>query len=406
MPVPVARCACLLAAPPVLVGACQSEPPTAPVAAKGGSSAPLAVTPSTLLLRSPGASKTFTATVQYGGLLTASSSDPACATPNPPVTASPEKPPGSSLYVAQFTVTGVGMGGCVVTVTDKKGNTASVRVSVSPITFASGRNGGGNGDIWLMDADGQNPVQLTTTKPSTNHPASESDPAWSPDGEKIAFWSTRDGENAQLYVMDADGQNQTRLSHNAAYESGPAWSPDGTRIAFHSNLDGGLAIYVMDADGQNRTRLTFNTADDASPSWSPDGTRIAFMSRRNDPNAGGEEIYVMDADGQNQTRLTTNTAIDVDPAWSPDGTKLAFSTERDGGFEIYVMDADGQNPVRLTNNSLSDFSPSWSPDGTRIAMDRRSPDTFDVWTMAPDGQDQTRLTDDTGVADNDKPAWR
>ena len=207
-------------------------------------------------------------------------------------------------------------------------------------------------------------------------------------------------------MIDPDGQNQTRLSNNAAFEGGPSWSPDGTRIAFQSNLDGDHEIWVMDADGQNRTQLhlQYGGRRIAQLVARRDQDRLLLRSRRPQRGRRGD---LRDGRGRAEPDpATTNTAIDVDPAWSPDGTKLAFSTERDGGFEIYVMNADGQNPVRLTNNSLSDFSPSWSPDGTRVAMDRRSPDTFDVWTMNPDGQDQTRLTDNTGVADNDKPAWR
>ena len=136
-----------------------------------------------------------------------------------------------------------------------------------------------------------------------------------------------------------------------------------------------LEIYVSDADGSNETRLTYNPAHDSYPSWSPDGSKIAFQSRRD----GTQEIYVMDADGSNQTRLTTNndafSAIPaglppptggwdtstaffssrytkrnefVAPAWSPDGGKIAFVSTRDPNFEIYVMDADGSNQIRLT----------------------------------------------------------
>ena len=117
--------------------------------------------------------------------------------------------------------------------------------------------------------------------------------------------------------MDADGSNPTRLTDNPGLDADPAWSPDGTKIAFASFRDGNQEVYVMDADGSNPTRLTDNPASDIVPAWSPDGTKIAFASRRD----GNPEVYVMDADGSNPTRLTDNPTFDGVPAWSPDGTQ-------------------------------------------------------------------------------------
>src|SRR6185503_9170858 len=138
----------------------------------------------------------------------------------------------------------------------------------------------------------------------------------------------------------------------------PVWSPDGTKIAFgRKTFTVNSQIYVMNADGSNPTRITNNSAADSQPSWSPDGTKIAFVSTRDESKG---EIYVMNADGSNQTRLTTNTEFELDPAWSPDGTKIAFTSTRDfpgvpgnvaNGFEVYVMNANGSNPTRLTNNT-------------------------------------------------------
>ena len=104
------------------------------------------------------------------------------------------------------------------------------------------------------------------------------------------------------------------------------------RIAFASARDGSWEIYVMEADGSNQTRLTDDNADDRNPVRSPDGDKIAFISLRD----GNWEIYVMEADGSNQTRLTDNDASDRGPAWSPDGRKIAFISSRDGNWEIEV----------------------------------------------------------------------
>ena len=133
--------------------------------------------------------------------------------------------------------------------------------------------------------------------------------------------------------------------------------PAGNRIAFVSDRDGNFEIYMMNADGSNQTRLTNNPAEDGMPAWSPDGSCLAFNSDRD----GNFEIYVMDADGSNQTRLTNDPGWDTMPAWSPDGSCLAFNSDRDGKSEIYVMDADGSNQRNLTNNPAWDGDPAWSP---------------------------------------------
>jgi len=132
---------------------------------------------------------------------------------------------------------------------------------------------------------------------------------WSPDGRRIAFTRARgrtgpgpccSAAPADIYVMNADGSG-TRKTHNAGYNAEPAWSPDGRKIAFRSTRNGGnREIYVMNADGSNQRNLTRNPARDGSPSWSPDGRRIAFVSNRD----GRLEAHVMNADGSGQRSLT------------------------------------------------------------------------------------------------------
>jgi hypothetical protein len=239
---------------------------------------------------------------------------------------------------------------------------------------------GGKADIYVMDADGSNQTGLT------QRPPDDRSPAWSPDGSRIAFHSYRDG-NRDIYVMDADGSNQTRLTQNSAWNQFPAWSPDGSRIAFPSGRDGSMDIYVMDADGSNQTRLTREPSEDWSPAWSPDGSRIAFESYRD----GNWDIYVMDADGSNQTRLTRHPSQDWSPVWSPDGSRIAFQSDRDGNDDIYVMDADGSNQTRLTRDPAQDWSPAWSPDGSRIAFHSDRDGNDDIYVMDADGSNQTRL---------------
>ena len=278
------------------------------------------------------------------------------------------------------------------------------------IAFVSRRDG--NAEIYVMDADGGNQRRLT------NNRHDDWEPSWSPDGKRIVFASDRDEHpdrvpgwfTSEIYVMDADGSNQLNLTNNPDDDRDPAWSPDGNRIAFSSNRDGRFnwEIYVMDADGGNVQRLTNNPDDDGHPddeypSWSPDGARIVFTARKAwhfvhnlDTTS---EIYVMDADGGNQQRLTNNRNNEWSPVWSPDGKRIAFMADRKGDFvswDIYVMDADGGNEQRLTNNRAWDSSPSWSPDSKRIAFDSNRDGNTEIYVMDADGGNLQNLSNNPG----------
>lgn len=224
--------------------------------------------------------------------------------------------------------------------------------------------------IYTINPDGLGLVQLT----QTGNGFTDRSPAWSPDGTKIAFSRTTFTVQSQIYVMNADGTNPTRITNNSAGDTQPTWSPDGTKIAFVSNRDGNNEIYVMNADGSNQVRLTNDPGFDIDPAWSPDGTKIAFTSSRDFPGITGNialgfELYTINADGSNPIRLTNNSNVDAGPSWSPDGTKIAFNTQRDGLPLVYVMNANGSNPINITQSTTLDSGdPEWSPDGTTIAF--------------------------------------
>ena len=225
-------------------------------------------------------------------------------------------------------------------------------------------------NISVMNADGSDQTRLTDI-PVTNIAVDElSPPAWSPDGKRIAYVSIHFGGNwhpdfihQEVSVMNSDGSNQARLTETPLMHHGVmlrdkllAWSPDGPRISYFRR-DRETQIYVVNAGGAGQTRLTDNDANDYSPAWSPDGKRIAFASDRD----GGSEIYVMDSDGSNQTRLTANPRIDFDPTWSHDGRWIAFVSYHLGIGEIYVVRPDGSELTQITNNDSDDRSPTWAP---------------------------------------------
>jgi hypothetical protein len=183
---------------------------------------------------------------------------------------------------------------------------------------------------------------------------------------------------AQMAVVNADGtdshfvpipnESHFTVDPNSPVSNLPAWSPDGSRIAIVVTKKGNTDIYVMDADGSHQRRLTTSLAQDEFPSWSPDGSTIVYDSSGSTPldNSGlspTQEIWSVPAAGGTPVRLTNNHASDQAPSYSPDGTKIAFF-EPDG---ITEMDADGRN-VRPVAGASGGWTPRWSPDGSRIAF--------------------------------------
>ena len=214
-----------------------------------------------------------------------------------------------------------------------------------------------NFDIFICDEVGENEVRLT------EHKARDERAVWSPDGGTIAFVSQRDGDVA-IWFMDSDGGNQRKL----ALGRQPAWAPDGSKIVFvSSDYDENDEIYLINTDGSNRTRLTEQPKYDWFPAWSSDGSRILYNSEQ----FGGQELMMMSAAGTKKTRLTTaEKTYEEEPAWSPDGKGMAYHGKMGQDYDIYLLDTAGYDldeiespmvmPINLTDDAdREDRSPSW-----------------------------------------------
>ena len=277
----------------------------------------------------------------------------------------------------------------------------------SMLAFVSDRDG--NSEIYLANADG------TSVRRLTNYAGADVQPAWSPDGKRIAFVSDRGGLGPDIYIMDADGSNVVRRTEGGL-NSAPSWSPDGTRIAFSGLRGGQLRILVMSVDGdwRNPTPVGHDRGWNMFPAWSPDGNRIAFVS---DWRAFDflNDIYVMNADGSQSTMVIAGPFFSADgpkfyfqPAWSPDGRKIAVVATEETWDPCYptssiaIANPDGSG-LEILVNTAGLARPAWSPDGSTIAFSRQPCRACpaELRYVRTDGSE-------SGVIswDGDDPAWR
>jgi WD40-like Beta Propeller Repeat len=241
--------------------------------------------------------------------------------------------------------------------------------------------------IFAREADGTSPRAIT------DPPAGETydlDPAWSPDGSMIAF-ARSSAHGISVFMVDADGRNQRRLTDPSLSAQEPEWSPDGSMIAFSTGCDG---IMVMRADGTGVRSVVPSDGNDCpgSPTWSADGTSLAFH------NDG--DVFVVGVDGTDLRNLTnTFEAYEANPAWSPDGDRIAFvrAVDGDGSSEIWTMSPTGTDLTLVAGGELSPlFSAVWSPDGQYLLIEHDEA----VFRARPDGNDFQRLF--AGF----EPAWQ
>jgi Tol biopolymer transport system component len=253
--------------------------------------------------------------------------------------------------------------------------------------------------IYLMDVDasgvGANPTRLSNDAEAENYPS------WSPDGTRLVY--QRDFNGSSIYLINADGTGQQRLSPTPGFDVSPSWSPDGSQIVYarlyaapQPNQPPMTDIRIMYADGSGDHAILANTLFSVEPRWSVDN-QVVFMSLMD--GSGELEIYVMNDDGSGLRQLTS-AGNNGDPVWSPEGTRISFGSDREGGnkLNIFSMHADGSQQEQLTHFDVpyEAGDTNWSSDGKRIAfewdidgMKQSNPNAYaQVWTMNSDGSGQ------------------
>jgi Tol biopolymer transport system component len=288
------------------------------------------------------------------------------------------------------------------------------------VAYGSNRTGSQfSDDVYVSPLDVETPIRLTFRR------ADDGQPAWSPDGRRLAFKTSQLGSN-ELAVINADGTGETLLTSTFHWSEGqPAWSPDATKLLYRrtpqnplvQNADTwvlDIARSAVDPTQPVTEPVLLRTGDERYPSYSPDGTQIAFRGDLDlaEPS-GDEELYVMNADGTNLRRLTSNSDFDSGPSWSPDGTQIVFERAPAGTLtpgveahekDIYVMRADGSDVRRLTDSPGLDEGPEFSPDGTKIVFSSDRDGQQEIYTMDADGSNSRRLTDNP--ARDESPDWQ
>ncbi|WP_420630637.1 hypothetical protein [Candidatus Leptofilum sp.] len=255
-----------------------------------------------------------------------------------------------------------------------------------------------NGDVLIANLDGEIIGEFSPPNNIT------SNPSWSPQDDQIAINSTFNG-SFEIYLMDYDGENLVQLTDEATKDNScPTWSPNGELITFasHAEMSSGFALHLMNSDGSNISSPLYSWAGTSAEcpliDWSPDGKRIATISRN---------LLILEGSQFREIRTVMECATGY-PDWSPDGNRIVFAADQCTNDltqgEIFVIDVDGTNLQRLTNNSHGDYRPVWSPDGQQILFVSLRDGNREIYIMNSDGSEQINLTKNS--AEDDRPVFQ
>jgi Tol biopolymer transport system component/uncharacterized RDD family membrane protein YckC len=294
---------------------------------------------------------------------------------------------GCDQIVRTFKVTAPGSAATAVTTSTTPGS------RLGKIAFTSNRTGTYN--VYLVNADGSGLRQLTRFRAGTLER-----PSLSPDGKAVAFdRSDKPNAPSHIWIVQTDGRGPRNLTPGPEDDTAPAWSPDGTKLAFASSRSGAYDIFVMHPDGTAIEQLTDRGAMDGEPAFSKDGKKLAFLEC--DPSFANCQLWTMHADGTGARRLTNSPVEDERPSWSPDGSRLAVTRKQHGNTDVYVITVAGGREQRLTSGPADDYQPAWSPDGTRIAFGSNRAGPPSLYVMQADGTRVARLTTPAKGQDED-----
>jgi Tol biopolymer transport system component len=257
-------------------------------------------------------------------------------------------------------------------------------------------------EIYKIQGDLSAPEQLTDSS------GLDIEPAWAPDGDKIAFASDREPDaNLQIYTMNADGSNQQRLGPLQPGENiHPSWSPDGRQIVFQSKrdtngnaLDDNYDIYIMSSEGTDSNFLVVHSADDVEPSWSPDGRKIAFLSDR----SGQDEIYLMNPDGQEITQLTNLNILKSGLSWASDSQHIIFEGNGDI-YSVNIATKEVTKPISFPDSN--EATPLWTQANNFLIFSSDQTENWELYALIPSNSAEFRLAQLTNDLSLDRsPDW-
>jgi len=245
--------------------------------------------------------------------------------------------------------------------------------------------------LWVADADGENALPaLASAEPIIS-------PAWSPDGNQLAYVSF-ESRKPVVYVHNVSSGKRRLIANFKGSNSAPAWSPDGKTIALTLSLGGGSQLFLLNANGGEPRRLMQSGSIDTEPVFSPDGQRIYFVSDR----GGSPQIYRATVAGQNAERVTFTGTYNISPTLSPDGRWMAYISRVGGAYRLHVMALDN-GAVRVISETAADESPSFAPNGKLVVYATQVQGREALMTSTLDGKVKARLSGQTG--DIREPHW-